>query len=57
MRNSAHWQANGQVDFAFNPDGGPRLRASAFSRSGISLALRLLPESCPRIEALRVLRR
>lgn len=51
----AHWQANGQVDFALTPDGGPRLRASAFSHArGISLALRLLPESCPRIEALRV---
>lgn len=51
----AHWRANGQVDFALAPVGVPRLRASAFSHArGISLALRLLPESCPRIEALRV---
>ena len=51
----AHWLANGQVDFALAPVGVPRLRANAFSHAqGISLALRLLPESCPRIEALHV---
>lgn len=50
----AHWLANGQVDFALTLAAGLRLRASAFSHArGVSLALRLLPESCPRLEALR----
>ena len=43
----AQWQASGQV--------GPRLRASAFAHSrGLSLALRLLAETCPQLEALGV---
>ncbi|QGN39721.1 type IV pilus twitching motility protein PilT [Klebsiella oxytoca] len=51
----AQWQASGQVDFALAPVGGPRLRASAFAHSrGLSLALRLLAETCPQLEALGV---
>lgn len=51
----AQWQASGQVDFALAPAGGPRLRASAFAHSrGLSLALRLLAETCPQLEALGV---
>ncbi|WP_434583104.1 type IV pilus twitching motility protein PilT [Klebsiella sp. R390] len=50
-----HWQVNGQVDFALTLASGPRLRASAFCHTrGVSLALRLLPESCPLLPALRV---
>ncbi|VDR24709.1 twitching motility protein [Raoultella terrigena] len=46
----AQWRANGQVDFALALPGGPRLRASAFAHTrGLSLALRLLPEACPRL--------
>ncbi|MFK3707449.1 twitching motility protein PilT [Raoultella sp. BIGb0138] len=51
----AQWQANGQVDFALTLASGARLRASAFSHvRGLSLALRLLPRSCPRLEELSV---
>lgn len=51
----AQWQASGQVDFALALPGGPRLRASAFAHTrGLSLALRLLPEACPRLDELCV---
>ncbi|WP_368543039.1 type IV pilus twitching motility protein PilT [Enterobacter soli] len=49
------WWANGQVDFALTLPGGQRLRGSAFSHiNGASLALRLLPASCPQLAALGV---
>lgn len=49
----AQWQACGQVDFALAPAGGPRLRASAFVHNrGLSLALRLLAETCPQLADL-----
>ncbi|MGY5955494.1 type IV pilus twitching motility protein PilT [Kosakonia sp. BK9b] len=42
------WWEQGQVDFALTTASGQRLRAAAFVRhNGISLALRLLPHTCP----------
>lgn len=54
-RQLAHWQTNGQVDFSLALPGGPRLRGSAFCHmQGISLVLRLLPESCPQLATLGI---
>ena len=48
------WQADGQLDFAVSLPGGLRLRASAFHHEqGASLALRLLPTTCPQLDALQ----
>lgn len=48
------WREQGQVDFALATQHA-RLRAAAFARhGGVSLALRLLPQSCPQLEALEV---
>ncbi|POT56720.1 type IV pili twitching motility protein PilT [Citrobacter amalonaticus] len=45
---------HGQIDFAVSLTGNLRLRASAFAqRQGTSLALRLLPVSCPALEELQ----
>lgn len=50
-----HWEKESQCDFAVQTDGGTRLRASAFRHTeGISLVLRLLPESCPQLNDLGV---
>jgi len=47
------WSEQGQVDFALATPRGRRLRAAAFSRyGGVSLALRLLPQSCPQLDEL-----
>ncbi|WP_417314964.1 type IV pilus twitching motility protein PilT [Enterobacter sp.] len=47
------WWANGQVDFALTLPGEQRLRGSAFSHiNGVSVALRILPVSCPKLAAL-----
>ncbi|WAH51532.1 type IV pilus twitching motility protein PilT [Pseudescherichia vulneris] len=47
------WWANRQVDFALALANRQRLRASAFMHHhGISLALRLLPNDCPKLYAL-----
>lgn len=47
------WWANRQVDFALALASQQRLRASAFMHHhGISLALRLLPTTCPKLYAL-----
>ncbi|MES3410003.1 type IV pilus twitching motility protein PilT [Enterobacter hormaechei] len=49
------WWANGQVDFAVTLTGGQRLRGSAFKHMhGVSIALRLLPLTCPQLSALGV---
>ncbi|MEG5694059.1 type IV pilus twitching motility protein PilT [Enterobacter quasihormaechei] len=49
------WWANGQVDFAVTLAGGQRLRGSAFKHMhGVSIALRLLPLTCPQLSALGV---
>ncbi|WMY75057.1 type IV pilus twitching motility protein PilT [Buttiauxella selenatireducens] len=48
-------QETGQVDFAVTLQSGVRLRANAFHQlHGHSLALRLLPLNCPKLEALNV---
>lgn len=47
------WQQKKQCDFAVEMADGRRLRASAFQHiCGFSLALRLLPETCPQLSAL-----
>jgi twitching motility protein PilT len=47
------WQTENQCDFAVQTDGGMRLRASVFRHvDGVSLVLRLLPESCPQLSSL-----
>ncbi|WP_039055348.1 type IV pilus twitching motility protein PilT [Enterobacter sp. Bisph1] len=47
------WQEQGQVDFALTTATGRRLRAGAFMRhGGMSLALRVLPQSCPLLSEL-----
>ena len=47
------WWANGQVDFAATVAGGQRLRGSAFKQMrGVSVTLRLLPRTCPRLASL-----
>lgn len=49
------WWANGQVDFAVTLAGRQRLRGSAFKHMhGVSIALRLLPLTCPQLSALGV---
>lgn len=49
------WEKEQQCDFAVQPDGTTRLRASAFRHvDGISLVLRLLPERCPQLAELGV---
>lgn len=48
------WQEQGQIDFAIALAGSQRLRASAFvHQQGTSLALRLLPLDCPRLDDLQ----
>ncbi|HBC5383000.1 TPA: type IV pilus twitching motility protein PilT [Citrobacter koseri] len=48
------WQTDGQLDFAVSLPGELRLRASAFHHEqGASLALRLLPTTCPQLDALQ----
>lgn len=48
------WQADGQLDFAVSLPGELWLRASAFHHEqGASLALRLLPTTCPQLDALQ----
>lgn len=48
------WQEKGQIDFAVALSDSRRLRASAFAhQQGASLALRLLPVVCPRLETLQ----
>ena len=48
------WREQGQVDFAIALAGSQRLRASAFvHQQGTSLALRLLPLDCPRLDDLQ----
>lgn len=48
------WLADGQLDFAVSLPGELRLRASAFHHEqGASLALRLLPTTCPQLDALQ----
>lgn len=48
------WQADGQLDFAVSLPGELRLRASVFHHEqGASLALRLLPTTCPQLDALQ----
>ncbi|MBJ3592197.1 type IV pilus twitching motility protein PilT [Salmonella enterica subsp. enterica serovar Saintpaul] len=48
------WQEKGQIDFAVALSDSRRLRASAFAhQQGSSLALRLLPVVCPRLEELQ----
>lgn len=43
----------GQLDFAVTLADGRRLRANAFRQQrGVSLALRILPDGCPRLETL-----
>lgn len=45
----------GQLDFAVTSEGGLRLRANAFRQlHGYSLALRLLPSTCPALASLNV---
>lgn len=47
------WRANGQVDFSLSVGKNQRLRACAFTHlDGVSLVLRLLPASCPRLALL-----
>lgn len=47
------WWANGQVDFAVSMCSGQRLRASAFNHiHGVSITLRLLPATCPKLSEL-----
>ena len=54
QRRSARW-ANGQVDFAVTLADRQRLRGSAFKHMhGVSIALRLLPLTCPQLSALGV---
>jgi len=49
------WWANGQVDFAVTLADNQRLRGSAFKHTkGVSIALRLLPHSCPQLASLGV---
>ena len=49
------WWANGQVDFAVSMCSGQRLRASAFNHiHGVSITLRLLPATCPKLSELTV---
>lgn len=49
------WWANGQVDFAVTLADCQRLRGSAFKHMhGVSIALRLLPLTCPQLSALGV---
>lgn len=49
------WWANGQVDFAVTLSDNQRLRGSAFKHTkGVSIALRLLPHSCPQLASLGV---
>jgi twitching motility protein PilT len=49
------WEKEHQCDFAVQTDGTTRLRASAFRHAGgVSLVLRLLPESCPQLTELGV---
>lgn len=51
----ARFDASGQLDFAIVLKDGRRLRANAFrQRQGISLALRLLPDSPPHLSELDV---
>jgi len=51
----AQWRAEGQLDFAIEPEKGRRLRASAFRHTqGVSVALRLLPTHCPTLAELGV---
>ncbi|HED2612109.1 TPA: type IV pilus twitching motility protein PilT [Citrobacter koseri] len=48
------WQADGQLDFAVSLPGELWLRARAFHHEqGASLALRLLPTTCPQLDALQ----
>lgn len=48
------WRENSQVDFAIALADSRRLRASAFAhQQGTSLALRLLPVACPRLDELQ----
>lgn len=48
------WQRSGQADFALGTQ-RQRLRASVFSHQhGVSLALRLLPDTCPTLDVLGV---
>ena len=48
------WQRSGQADFALGTQ-RQRLRASVFSHHhGVSLALRLLPDTCPTLDELGV---
>lgn len=50
----AQWRENGQIDFSIALADSRRLRASAFAhQQGTSLALRLLPDACPRLDALQ----
>ncbi|WLI76722.1 type IV pilus twitching motility protein PilT [Kosakonia sp. H02] len=47
------WREQRQVDFALTTASGRRLRAGAFARyGGASLALRLLPQSCPLLDEI-----
>ncbi|MGP3591390.1 type IV pilus twitching motility protein PilT [Vagococcus sp. WN89Y] len=49
----SQWREQGQVDFALATQHGRRVRAAAFTRhGGVSLALRLLPQSCPLLNEL-----
>lgn len=48
------WWANGQVDFAVTLADRQRLRGSAKHMHGVSIALRLLPLTCPQLSALGV---
>ncbi|WP_213133235.1 type IV pilus twitching motility protein PilT [Citrobacter sp. FP75] len=48
------WRENSQVDFAIALADSRRLRVSAFAhQQGTSLALRLLPVACPRLDELQ----
>ncbi|MBB1202777.1 type IV pilus twitching motility protein PilT [Enterobacteriaceae bacterium 89] len=49
----SQWQRENHCDFAVQTDTGLRLRVSAFRHSaGVSLVLRLLPETCPQLAEL-----
>lgn len=49
----AHLTRTGQIDFALTFPGGIRLRANLFrQRQGLSLALRVISNHCPRLEQL-----
>lgn len=51
----ACWRQQGQADFAVALSDNRRLRASAFThQGGVSLALRLLPDTCPQLGDLGV---